>query len=360
LSAAGQEPLTVAVLAGGPSAEHDVSISSAASISDGLRAAGHDPLAVTILRDGRWVFHGQELTLTPGAGLLGADVVFPALHGPFGEDGTLQGVLETLGVAYVGSSVAASAVCMNKLLFKELMAAADVDQVAYVGVRAERFAQDPEAVLAGIALLGLPVFVKPARMGSSLGISKVADPGELGSALRDAFEHDPLAIVEAIAPGVEVECAVLASPPPASVAAGTAADDAEARGGDWQTAGQAFASAPGQVSFGGDWYDFDTKYRPGAIQLEIPAPVSAAAAKRVRQLTLEVFARADCRDLARVDFFVDGDRVLVNELNTMPGFTPTSVYAQLIEHAGIGYPQLVDQLCRLALGRHAATTSRRA
>ncbi len=335
------KPLTVAVLAGGPSAEHDVSLSSAASVVKGLRSAGHDPLAITISKERRWQFHGQDLTLTPGGGLLGADVVFPALHGPFGEDGALQGALEMLDVAYVGAGVAASAVCMNKLLFKELMAAASIDQVGYVGVGADELAQAPADVLARLQPLGMPLFVKPARMGSSLGIVKVSQPNAIEDALHQAFVHDHLAIVEAMASGVEVECAVLGAPPAGGGGRG------------------ALASTPGQVSFSGDWYDFDTKYRPGGIRLEIPAAISASASARVRELALAVFGLVECQDLARVDFFVDGERVLVNELNTMPGFTPTSVYAKLVEHAGIPYPQLVDHLCRMACERHARRRARR-
>jgi D-alanine-D-alanine ligase len=352
-------PLTVAVLAGGPSAEHDVSLSSAASVTSGLQAAGHKTLQVTITRDLRWLCEGTELKLAGGAGLLGADVVFPALHGPFGEDGTLQGVLEALDVAYVGAGVAASAICMHKLLFKQLMGAAGIDQVDYLGVTAERFASQPGAVLAGLERLGLPVFVKPSRMGSSVGIVRVSEAGALHGALEHAFAHDHVALVEAAASGVEVECAVLGSalsvPDPAVTTPPTPGQTAAKPGLDSRsTASAALASEPGQVSFGGDWYDYDTKYRPGGIELQVPAPISATAADRVRTLAVEVFERVECRDLARVDFFVDGDRVLVNELNTMPGFTPTSVYAKLIEHGGTSYPALVDHLCRTAHHRRRA------
>jgi D-alanine-D-alanine ligase len=320
--------LRVAVLAGGRSAEHDVSLASAASIREGLLAGGHEVLAVTISRHGAWEHEGDNLALTPGAGLLGADVAFPALHGPFGEDGVVQGVLEALDVAYVGAGVAASALCMNKVLFKDLMSAADVPQVTYRGVSAARFAHAPEDLLAELSSIELPVFVKPARMGSSLGIVKVARRAEMGGALEEAFRHDELVIVEAMARGMEVECALLGDPE------------------------QPLVSQPGQIVLDRDWYDFAAKYTPGGMELVIPAPISQAAAERVRALAGEVFMRVRCEGLARVDFFVDGDEVLVNELNTMPGFTPTSVYAKLIEHAGIAYSELVDRLCRLALERH--------
>jgi D-alanine-D-alanine ligase len=329
------ETLVVAVLAGGRSSEHDVSLSSGAAVSDGLRAAGHEVVWAAIGRDGVWRRDGQPLSVTPAGGLLGVDVVFPVLHGPFGEDGTLQGLLETLDVAYVGAGVAASAVCLDKVLFKELMSAVGVPQVDYVGVRAERFRHSREEVLAEIATLGLPVFVKPAHLGSSVGIVKVAAPDELRGALQQAFAHDEEAIVEAMASGTEVECGVLG---------------ALARERD---AGEAtLASEPGEIVFAGDWYDFGAKYSPGGMELKIPARISASAREEVRRLAVGAFLVAGCDGLARVDFFVDGERVLVNELNTMPGFTPTSVYAKLIAASGVPYPRLVDRLCRLAIERH--------
>ncbi|HUN78102.1 MAG TPA: D-alanine--D-alanine ligase family protein [Solirubrobacteraceae bacterium] len=330
-------PLTVAVLAGGRSSEHDVSLASARAVGGGLRDAGHEVRWVQVERDGAWRWEGERLSVCPGAGLLDADVVFPALHGPFGEDGTVQGVLETLDVAYVGAGVAASAVCMDKVLFKELMAAAGVPQVDHRGVREERFQADPEAVLAELRELGLPVFVKPAHLGSSKGIVKVRETSELGPALARAFAHDPLVIVEAMAAGVEVECAVLGLGRAETVAHGAAA----------------MASAPGEIRLRGEWYDYEAKYAAGGMELLMPARISAAAATRVRELAVQTFAYAGCEGLARVDFFVDGERVLVNELNTMPGFTPTSVYAKLMEASGVAYPELVDRLCRLALERHA-------
>jgi D-alanine-D-alanine ligase len=319
------QALRVAVLAGGRSAEHDVSLSSGRAVCDGLRAAGHEVLWVQIERDGAWHHEGQRLSVCPGQGLLEADVVFGALHGPFGEDGTVQGLLETLDVAYVGAGVAASAVCMDKVLFKQLMGASGVDQVEYVGVCERRWRMVPEQVLAEIAGLGLPVFVKPAHFGSSVGIAKVTGAEQFPEALDQAFAHDPLVIVEALAGGVEVECAVL---------------------------GPAFASEPGEIVLTGDWYDYAAKYALGGMELEIPARITASARERVRELAVETFEYAGCEGLARVDFFVDGERVLVNELNTMPGFTPTSVYAKLMEASGIAYPDVLDRLCRLAIERH--------
>ena len=331
------QTLTVAVLAGGRSSEHEVSLSSGAAVRDGLLAGGHEVLWVEIGRDGAWRSGAERLTVTPGAGLLGADVVFPVLHGPFGEDGTVQGMLETLDVAYVGAGVASSAVSLNKVLFKELMSASGVPQVDYVGVPEDRFARLPAQVLDEIAELRLPVFVKPAHLGSSVGIVKVDRSEQTLQALESAFAHDALVIVEASAQGAEVECGVLERP-----SSDRSLED-----------GPALASVPGEIVFPGDWYDFNAKYTAGAMELRIPAPISPAAAERVKELALEAFMRTGCEGLARVDFFVDGERVVVNELNTMPGFTPTSVYAKLMEASGVPYPALVDRLCRLALERHA-------
>jgi D-alanine-D-alanine ligase len=344
--------LTVALLAGGRSSEHDVSLASARAVREGLETAGHEVRWVEIDRDGVWRHEQEQLALCPGARLLDADVVFPVLHGPFGEDGTVQGLLESLDVAYVGAGVAASAICMDKVLFKELMSAAGTPQVRYAGVSVERWRRNPAAVLVELDSLGLPVFVKPAHLGSSVGIVKVVDARLLEEALEQAFAHDPLAIVEAMASGIEVECAVL----------GLAADEGSvgsvspvSDSGFWRGEGPpALASEPGEIVFGGEWYDNAAKYDQGGMRLVVPARISATARARVRELALEVFADTGCEGLARVDFFVDGELVLVNELNTMPGFTPTSVYAKLVEASGIPYPELVDRLCRLGIERWEA------
>ncbi|HWF30926.1 MAG TPA: D-alanine--D-alanine ligase family protein [Solirubrobacteraceae bacterium] len=342
-----EQPLKVAVLAGGRSSEHDVSLSSGAAVRDGLLAAGHEVVSVQIGRDGGWRRDGERerLALTPGAGVLDADVVFPVLHGRFGEDGTVQGLLEMLGVAYVGSGVAASALCMDKVLFKELMAAAgDVPQVAYVDVQEQRFASPArQYLLEQVMRLGLPVFVKPSHLGSSVGIVRVAAEDELLGALESAFAYDARVIVEAAASGIEVECGVLGT---------LSSERADA------TPALAQASLPGEIAFEGDFYDFGAKYEPGGMELLVPARISDAAAARVRELALEAFARAGCDGLARVDFFVDGENVLLNELNTMPGFTPTSVYAKLLDASGVAYPEVVDRLCRLALERFAELSKR--
>jgi D-alanine-D-alanine ligase len=332
--------LSVVVLAGGRSSEHAVSLSSGAAVRDGLLDAGHQVVWVQIERDGTWRRDGagEPLALTPGGGLLAADVVFPVLHGRFGEDGTVQGLLEMLDVAYVGAGVAASALCIDKVLFKELMAGAGAPQVGYVDVRKERFAgAERQELLEQVMRLGLPVFVKPAHLGSSVGIVKVSSESELLGALESAFAYDSRVIVEAAASGAEVECAVLGVP------------SAQRSGGV-----AAIASTPGEIGFAAEFYDFEAKYAQGGMELIVPARVSAAVSTRVRELALEAFARSGCEGLARVDFFVDGEQVLLNELNTMPGFTPTSVYAKLMDASGVPYPELVDRLCRLGVERRAA------
>jgi D-alanine-D-alanine ligase len=337
--------MRVAVLAGGRSSEHDVSLASGAAIREGLLTAGHEVAWVEIARDGTWRGEGQPMGLRPGRGLLGVDVAFPALHGPFGEDGTVQGMLETLDVAYVGADVAASAVCLDKVLFKRLLSASDpaVPQVAYVGVRESRWRDQPARVLGEIAELGLPVFVKPAHLGSSVGIARVPASELLAAALEQALAHDELAIVEAAAPGIEVECGVLGLLPAQQTTGGP----------------RALASEPGEIVFTGEWYDYAAKYIPGGMELVVPARISATARTRVRELALETFAHVGCEGLARVDFFVDGESVLVNELNTMPGFTPTSVYAKLMSASGVSYPELLDRLCRLGIERFAQSRGRR-
>jgi D-alanine-D-alanine ligase len=322
--------MRIAVLGGGPAGEHEVSLSSAASVRDGLEAAGHAVCAIEISREGRWFHDGGELQVTPAGGLLDCDVAFPALHGPYGEDGVVQGLLECLGIPYVGSGVASSALCMDKVRFKQLMAVSAVPQVDSRSVDRASFEADRAQVFAALAPLGLPVFVKPARMGSSVGITKVSDARlELGPALEAAFEHDELAIVEAAASGLEVECSVLGREVPR-------------------------ASQPGEIVLHSDFYDYAAKYEPGGMELVVPARIAPRALASVRRLAVSVFKLCACADLARVDFFVERDVVLVNELNTMPGFTPTSVYAKLWEAEGIAYPQLVDELCRLALARARA------
>ncbi len=323
--------MKVAVLAGGRSSEHEVSLSSAASVRDGLTASGHEVLWVELARDGTWWYDGEELELHAGRGLLGADVVFPALHGPFGEDGTVQGLLELLDVAYVGSGVLASALCMDKVVFKDVIGRAGLPQVRYWSV-------DTEARVEVGDGLTYPCWVKPARLGSSVGIARVDAPAALDAAIDAAAAHDPRVIVEASAPGIEVECSVLGP------------------------ADSPVASQPGEILLaeGEDgWYDYEAKYTPGGMELVVPARISDAARERVRGLAVTAFRLAGCSGLARADFFVDGEEVLVNELNTMPGFTETSVYAKLWGHSGVRYPELCDRLVRIAVERFERERLRR-
>jgi D-alanine-D-alanine ligase len=310
----------VAVLAGGRSSEHDVSLASGEAVREGLAEAGHEPVDVRVSREGRWTCDGRPVALEPSAGLLGADAVFPALHGPFGEDGTVQGLLELLDVPYVGAGVMASAVAMDKALFKDLMAAHGVPQVDYAVVR-----DGEEPSLA----FPLPAFIKPARLGSSVGISRASSSAELRESLRNAFEHDPLVVVERMATGLEVECSVLGNRSPE-------------------------ASLPGEIVVKkGDWYDYEAKYTDGGMELVVPARVPEDVREEVRRLAVTAFELVGCSGMARVDFFVEEQGVLVNELNTIPGFTSTSVYAKLFEASGVPYPRLLDRLVELAVERHA-------
>jgi D-alanine-D-alanine ligase len=313
--------MRVAVLSGGRSSEHDVSLRSGASVARGLAAAGHEVVAVTIERGGRWLADGSPLELTPAGGLLDADAVFPALHGAFGEDGSVQGLLELLDVPYVGSDVLASATCLDKLTLKRLFAARGVPQVEFTAAGEEGWRQRCEA-------MGLPLWVKPSRMGSSVGISKVEDLADLEAAVELARRHDPRVIVEASAVGREVECSVLGNESP-------------------------LISPPGEIVANAEWYDFEAKYEQGGMELRVPAPLGDGEAERVRELAASTFALAGCSGLARCDFFVEPDgEVLVNEINTMPGFTETSVYAKLLEASGIDYAELCGRLVELAVERH--------
>jgi D-alanine-D-alanine ligase len=314
--------MRVLVLSGGRSSEHDVSLRSGVSVAGGLAAAGHEVVPVRIERDGRWMRNGSEIDLVPAAGVLDADAVFPVLHGPHGEDGTVQGLLECLDVPYVGAGVLASAICIDKLTFKRMLDYHGVPQVRFCAVGEEGWRD-----LA--ASFGLPVWVKPSRLGSSVGISKVRGPErELDDAIDAALKHDPRVIIEASATGKEVECSVIGNDEP-------------------QT------SVPGEIVAHADWYDYEAKYSEGGMELVIPPRIDAGARERVRELAARVYGIVGCTGMARCDFFVtDEGKVLVNELNTIPGFTETSVFGKLFEATGVGYPELCDRLVRLAVERH--------
>jgi D-alanine-D-alanine ligase len=331
--------LRVAVIAGGRSSEHEISVESARSVISGLDPDRYDVKAIEIHRDGRWELgpgDARELgravaeTLPVPTGdprsrrLLGqVDVVLPILHGPFGEDGTVQGLLELAGVPYVGAGVTASALCMDKDLFKAVCRDKGIPVTRSVTVRNGDRPDNP---------FGYPVFVKPARLGSSVGISKVGEEGELHEAVDLARRHDEKVLIEEFVSGVEVEVGVLGNKEP-------------------------IASLPGEIvahGFSGvDWYDYSAKYDEGGMDLVVPPRIPEDKSERVQQLAVEAFVATDCEGMARADCFVrDDGEVLVNELNTIPGFTATSVYAELFEKSGIPYPELLDRLVELALERH--------
>jgi len=319
---------------GGRSSEHDISVASARSVVDALDPERYDVRAVEIGQDGRWQLGateqaelgegGQNLPVpADGSSSLfeGVDVVFPVLHGPFGEDGTVQGFLELADVAYVGAGVTASALCMDKDLFKAVMRDKGVPVVNSVTVldRHRDRAENP---------FGFPVVVKPARLGSSVGISIVKEPEQLGPAIDLALEHDEKILLEEFVGGVEVECSVLGNEEP-------------------------IASIPGEiVPLASDWYDFSAKYEEGGMELVIPPRLDERTITRVQELAVAAFVASDCEGMARVDFFVrENGEVVVNELNTIPGFTATSVYAKLFEASGVPYAELLDRLVELALER---------
>ncbi len=334
------------LLFGGTSSEHEISIRSARSILAALDRDRFEPTLVGIGRDRRWrqgeatedleaiVKAGREVA---DVRALQPDVVFPVLHGPNGEDGTIQGMLELLGVAYVGSGVLASALCMDKVAQKQLVGAAapDIPLVPWCNVdgrtlgdegarrdEAERIART----------LGFPCFIKPANLGSSVGVTKATDRASLQEALRTAARYDHKIVVERGIDAREIEVAVLGN------------------GG-----AETLVSAPGEIRLPpGVWYDYDTKYVNDVATLDIPADLPPEVAGRIRELALEAFRATDCRGLARIDFLLDRatSTPYLNELNTMPGFTSISMYPKLVEHAGISYRDLVTRLCDLALDHH--------
>jgi D-alanine-D-alanine ligase len=331
--------LRVALLAGGRSSEHDISLASARSVLGALDPARYEVVSVAIGRDGRWELaagagapaaigssSAETLPVPAGAATLAAlgavDVVFPILHGPFGEDGTVQGLLELAGIPYIGAGVAASALAMDKDLFKKVLRDSGIPVARHHTIRLGDGVENP---------LGYPVFVKPARLGSSVGISKVHDESELGPAVALARRHDEKVLVEEFVRGMEVECGVLGNrlPPPV-------------------------ASLPGRIdTLDHEWYDFASKYDEDGMELVIPPELPQQTIELVQRRAVEAFVASECEGMARVDFFVrEGDNeVIVNELNTIPGFTATSVYAKLFQASGIAYPDLLDRLIELALER---------
>jgi D-alanine-D-alanine ligase len=314
----------VAVIAGGRSSEHEISVASAESVASALAAAGWEVVRVTIGRDGSWALGAAEPSPLPdrpvAEALAGVDAVFPVLHGPFGEDGTVQGLLELADVPYVGAGVTASALCMDKDLFKSVLRDNGVPVTRNVTLRTGDTPRNP---------FGYPAFVKPARLGSSVGISKAHDDDELAEAVELAFAHDEKVLVEEFVPGTEVEVGVLGN-------------------GDPQ------ASVPGEIAVTrNEWYDYVAKYEEGEMELVVPARIANGQAERARELAVRAFVATECEGMARVDLFVrDDGQVFVNELNTIPGFTSTSVYAKLFEATGVGYVELLERLVDLARERH--------
>ncbi|MFM8861661.1 MAG: D-alanine--D-alanine ligase family protein [Acidimicrobiia bacterium] len=342
-------PIRLVVLFGGRSAEHDISRITARHVLAAADPDRYDLVAVGITREGRWVrVHldpdstrwGESLEIVgdevdPWSLLTPDTVVMPLLHGPMGEDGTVQGLLETAGVAYVGSGVLASAVAMDKIVAKRLAAEAGVAQAGWRALHADDMsAPDAGEVLDTIATaLGYPMFVKPANMGSSIGVSKVVDRAGLRPAIDAALAHDEWIVLEEGVSGREIEVAVLGH------------------------TNSPRASVPGEIVAAAEFYDFDDKYSDGAAELHVPAALDPSAADEVRRLACAVFRSHRAEGMARVDFFYEegGRGWLLNELNTIPGFTPISMYPRLWQATGLTYRALIDELVGLAIERHAST-----
>ncbi len=347
------------MLFGGRSAEHEVSCVSAASVLDALDRARYDVVPVGITRAGTWVLAGaapaasstgsvapprslatvgpevetlSTLRAGTGAGAV-PTVVLPLLHGPLGEDGTVQGLLELAGVPYVGTGVLGSAVCMDKIMAKEVLAAAGIPQARHLGWR-EGGDRGRLARRVG-ETLGWPAFVKPANLGSSVGISRVEGPGDFDAAVEFALAYDEWLVVEEAVVGREIECGVLGNVEPV-------------------------ASVPGEIVPGADFYDFDDKYSGSGAELVVPAALPHGVAGEVQRMAVTVTAAVRAEGMARVDFFFEeaGRGLLVNEVNTIPGFTPQSMFPRLWAASGVNYPDLVDRLVALALERHARRATR--
>ena len=374
----GMAPLRVGVIFGGRSGEHEVSLASAASVIAALEQRGHTVVPIGIGRDGRWVVGGDPLralaaqarvglpsgdatgaakkaladraesadtTLAstalvrtePAGGMpaelrAGLDVVVIMLHGPYGEDGTIQGLLELADVPYVGAGVLASAVGMDKATMKAVFSAHGLPIVEYTVVLRREWRERPEQVARRVGeVTGFPCFVKPSNLGSSVGISRVTSADALPAALDEAARYDRKIVVErGLSRPREVEVSVLGHDAPE-------------------------ASLPGEITYNAEWYDYTTKYVEGQARIVVPAPISPALTARVREVAVAAFRAIDASGMARVDFFIDGDRVILNEINTIPGFTSTSAYARLWEASGLAYGDLIERLIALAIERHQDT-----
>jgi D-alanine-D-alanine ligase len=367
--------LRVGVIYGGRSGEHEVSIASAAAVVQNLDKQRYEAIPIRIEKDGRWLIAdrlpvsssaadvieqarlqtgqrssrgGREAHLiahpgedqimtiergaTPAITGLGLDVVFPVLHGPYGEDGTVQGLLELANIPYVGAGVLASAVGMDKAVAKKVFAACGLPVAKYLVALRHDWMSQPDPIAADVAeTLKFPVFVKPANLGSSVGISKVKHAGELAGAMNLAAEYDRKIVIEAAVPAArEIECAVLGNHQPE-------------------------ASLPGEIIPSREFYDYEAKYLDEGSRCIIPAELPAEVIAEVQRLAVEVFRAVDCAGMARVDFLMDGGSgaLYVNEINTIPGFTTISMYAKMWAASGVPYPALLDRLIALASERHA-------
>lgn len=337
--------LKIGVIFGGRSGEHEVSLVSASAVVASLDAAKYEVFEIGITQDGLW-YRGENclesfkkkdfstlepviFSTDPENRGLDIDVAFPVLHGPFGEDGTIQGLFEMLQIPYVGCGVLASSTAMDKLQCKALWKAADLPIVPYVGFNKTAWTQEREAVEGDIKEnIGFPCFVKPANMGSSVGISKVKNPDDLEKAVELALRYDRRALVEKAVNAREIECAVL--------------------GND-----EVVASPLGEIILGGEFYDFYDKYINGVSQTQIPADISEELASEIQTMCVKAYKLLDCSGLSRVDAFLDRDtgEIYLNEINTMPGFTSISMYPKMMASKGISYEEVLDKLIELAQER---------
>ncbi len=335
---------TVVMCKGGRSSEHDVSLSSAQGVITALDTERFTVLDVLIDRNGQWTYDGDPVVLAPaassprarlidasGRSLAEVDVVFPVLHGPYGEDGTIQGLCEMIGVPCVGAGVAASAIGMDKVMFKTIARAHGLAVADAITVDQRTWDQTRSTIVEVTATLGYPVYVKPARLGSSVGISRVTGPEDLIPAIDLALGHDSKVLVEKGIDGREIEIGIF--------------------GTDTLT-----ISPPGEIAYGSDWYDYTTKYQQGLAALKIPADLPVEVVARTKELAEIAYRAIGCAGMGRIDCFVTPDGgIVLSEINTIPGFTPTSAYPSLMAAAGIPYPELLARLIDDAIAR--ATTA---
>ncbi len=345
----------VAIICGGRSSEHEISCTSAGGVLSAIDRTLYDPVVIGITRAGKWVLipEGHELSIKSGvlpvvpedgkpvsispAGFavdgksLGIEIVFPVLHGPYGEDGTIQGLLEIADIPFVGSGVLASAVAMDKTFAKPIFAAHGIKVVEGLVIRKSEWKSNQESISAEVAKLGYPVFVKPARGGSSRGTTKVKSAKDLAAAVEEAHRFDPKAMVESAVIGREIECAVL------------------------EIDGKPKASIVGQIEIDPkfEFYDFEAKYLDGATSITLPAPIGDDVTLQIQSSAVDAFIVLGCSGLARVDFFLTtSGEVIINELNTMPGFTATSVFPKMWAASGVGYKEVITHLLVSALTRN--------